>query len=230
MPYIRFSIQVDTEDVEPSRVIRKIDGTIFEYAEESDKEENIGNLHCYLVQPGFAAEKGETLCDAMDSINDSTMECYEAVFDPDTDEWSEPIQEMYSGGPMSADMLFIDMIELDEKHRGKGIGRAVVEQIIDTFGLHCGLVVCKPFPLQYAGWAEKYSASEQAKPEFEQNKSEAFGRVAKFWKECGFVPLPDSEFYGHSPELARQPNPDAAKANPVRVPRGRRRLMQNVRR
>jgi hypothetical protein len=30
MPYIRFSIQVDTEDEEPSRVIRKIDGTIFE--------------------------------------------------------------------------------------------------------------------------------------------------------------------------------------------------------
>jgi hypothetical protein len=76
MAYIRFSIQVDTEDVEPSRVIRKIDGTIFEYAEESDKKEHIGSLRCFLVQPGQAVEKGDSLCNAMDSISDTTMECY----------------------------------------------------------------------------------------------------------------------------------------------------------
>jgi hypothetical protein len=80
MPYIRFSIQVDTEDEEPSRVIRKIDGTVFEYAGESDKKEQIGNLQCFLVQPGLAFEKGESLYDAMDSISDATMECYEALF------------------------------------------------------------------------------------------------------------------------------------------------------
>jgi hypothetical protein len=117
MPYIRFSIQVDTEDEEPSRVIRKIDGTIFEYAEESDKEKNIGDLQCLLVQPSFAEEKGQSLCDAMDSISDETMECYDAVFDPDTDEWTDSVQELYSGGPISADLLFIDKIELDAKHR-----------------------------------------------------------------------------------------------------------------
>jgi len=61
MPYIRFSIQVDTEDEEPSRVIRKIDGAVFEYAGDSDKEEQIGTLKCFLVQPGLAADKEEPL-------------------------------------------------------------------------------------------------------------------------------------------------------------------------
>jgi GNAT superfamily N-acetyltransferase len=230
MPQIRFSIEVDTEDEEPSRVIRKIDGTVFEYAGESDKEKQIGNLQCFLVQPGLAAERGESLFEAMDSISDATMDCYEALFDPDTNEWSDSVQELYSGGPISPDLLFIDRVELDERHRGKGIGRDVVQGIIETFGLHCGLIVCKPFALQYEGWAETYSVAEQADPGFEKRESDAFGRVSKFWADCGFVQLPDSEFYAHSPELVRQPDPNVAKASPVRIPRGRRRLKQNVRR
>jgi GNAT superfamily N-acetyltransferase len=230
MPQIRFSIEVDTEDEEPSRVIRKIDGTVFECVGESDKEEKIGNLQCFLVQAGLAGEKGESLFEAMDSISDAAMECYEALFDPDTNEWSDSVQELYSGGPISPDLLFIDRVELDERHRGKGIGRAVVKEIIETFGLHCGLVVCKPFALQYEGWAETYSAAEQADLGFEKRKSAAFGRVSKFWADCGFVQLPDSEFYAHSPELLKQPDTNVAKASPVRIPRGRRRLNRNVRR
>ena len=50
-----------------------------------------------LVQPGLAAEKGASLFEAMDSISDATMECYEALFDPDTNEWSDSVQELYSG-------------------------------------------------------------------------------------------------------------------------------------
>jgi predicted GNAT family acetyltransferase len=134
MAQIRFSIQVDKEDEEPSRVIRKIDGTVFEYAGESDKEEQIGNLQCFLVQPGLAAEKGESLFEAMDSISAAAMECCEALFDPDTNEWSDSVQELYSGGPISPDLLFIDRVELDERHRGKGIGRDVVKGMIETLG------------------------------------------------------------------------------------------------
>ena len=74
----------------------------------------------------------------MDSISDTTMECYEALFDPETDEWSDSVQELYLGGPVSPDLLFIDRIELDERHRGKGIERDVVKGIIETFGLNCG--------------------------------------------------------------------------------------------
>jgi hypothetical protein len=36
-------IQVDIEDEEPRRVIRKIDGSVFEYVGESDREERMEN-------------------------------------------------------------------------------------------------------------------------------------------------------------------------------------------
>jgi len=42
MSHIRFSIQVDTEDNEPSRVVRRIEGAVYRYAGESDVEERIG--------------------------------------------------------------------------------------------------------------------------------------------------------------------------------------------
>lgn len=222
MPEIRFSIQVDTEDLEPSRVIRTIDGTVFECVGESDKEVRIGDLECFLVQPGLALEKGVSLFDAMDSITSETMECYEAIFDPDTDDWKDSIQEMYSGDLTGVDLLFISRVELGERYRGKGIGRSVVTEIIETFGLNCGLIVGKPFPLQYTGWLEKYSAAERAEPEFEKARSNAFSRVTKFWVDYGFVRLPDSEFYAICPGLITQPDPNARKVKPVRVLRGRK--------
>jgi len=226
MAHIRFSIQVDTEDEEPSRVVRRIEGTVYEYEGESDTEKQIGDLRCFLVQPGLAEEKQIHLFDAMDSINDETAECYEAVFDPATNDWNADIEDLYAGGPVGVDLLFIEQIRLNERHRGKGIGRNVVREIIETFGLQCGLVVCKPFPLEYSGWAEKYSAAQQAEPDFDRKKTVAFEGVRLFWQKCGFIQLPGSDFFAHCPGLLRQPDLDARKTSPVRVARGRRRLIR----
>jgi hypothetical protein len=92
MAHIRFSIQVDTEDEEPSRVVRRSEGTVFEYEGESDTEKQIGDLRCFLVQPGLAEEKQIRLFDAMDSISDETAECYEAVFDVATNDLNADIE------------------------------------------------------------------------------------------------------------------------------------------
>jgi hypothetical protein len=223
LPYIRFSIQVDTDDSEPSRVVPKIHGMVFDYAEGSEQEVKLGEVDAFLLLTALAAEKGESIFDAMDSISDATTECYGAVFDPNSDDWNSAVLDLYTGGPMSSDLLFIDRISLDEKYRGKGIGALVVRETIDTFGLHCGLVVCKPFPLQYSGWKENVPLGEQAKTDFEAQKTEAFARVAKFWSDLEFVKLPESDFYAYSPELSRQPDPDQLKSEQRRVVRGRRR-------
>jgi hypothetical protein len=147
-----------------------IEGTVYEYEGESDTEKQIGDLRCFLVQPGLAEEKQIHLFDPADSISDETAECYEAVFDLATNDWNADIEDLYAGGPVGVDLLFIEQIRLDDRHRGKGIGRNAVREIIETFGLQCGLVVCKPFQLEYSGWAEKYSAAQQAEPEFDRKK------------------------------------------------------------
>ena len=64
-----------------------------------------------------------------------------AVFDPLTSEWNSDIEDLYEGRPVGIDLVFIERVCLDESHRGKGIGKSVVREIIETFGLQCGLVV-----------------------------------------------------------------------------------------
>ena len=47
------------------------------------------------------------------------------------------------------DLLIIDCMEISPKFRGTGIGPIAVDRTIDIFGSACGLVACKPWPLQF---------------------------------------------------------------------------------
>ena len=221
---IRFTIEVDTEDLEPSRVITKIHGRVFQCDDEGEIEIAYGSLMAYLVLTGRAINERVDLFDAMDSIDATVYECYEAVFEPESDEWREAIRNFYDGGVLSRDVLFIASIELEEAFRKKGIGAEVVRETIATFGSHCGLVVCKPFPLQYSNWGDEEHAEMRKALGFEEQRVKAFDGVSRFWRKCGFVRLPQSEFFAYSPELSRQPNSEQSKITVIRVPRGRRKL------
>jgi hypothetical protein len=129
MPHIRFSILVDTEDEEPSRVVRRIEGTVYRYAGESDVEQQIGNLCCFLVQPGLAEEKDVSLFEAMDSISDETAECYESVFDPSTDGWNADIEELFWGGPIGSDLLFMTIFEIS----ASGGSTSSTSELVDSW-------------------------------------------------------------------------------------------------
>lgn len=96
MPHIRFTIQIDCDD-EPSRTVPAFHGDIFEYEEGSDVETRIGRIDGYLVMRGRCMDEGESLFDAMDSISSSTLECFEALFDPETGEWNRSVDNLHEG-------------------------------------------------------------------------------------------------------------------------------------
>jgi GNAT superfamily N-acetyltransferase len=166
MPHIRFTIQVDCEDEEPSRVVPAFRGEVFEYEEGSDEEFKIGRIDGYLVMRGRAMDDGESLFDAMDSISSSTLECFEALFDNETGEWNERVQSLYEHDIPGHDVVLIETIELEPDHRGKGIGAKVVRETIATLGSSCGLVACKPFALQYANWMDVDKKAMREQPWF----------------------------------------------------------------
>jgi len=225
IPYIRFTIKVDCDDPEPSRIIPGIYGEIFDPPggpNNPDKETKIGAIQAFLILRGRAMNTGESLFDAMDSISSSTMECYEALFRAPTDEWNKTVDALYEGDVTGSDVLFIDTIEMHAPFRGKGIGAQVVRGTIDTFASGCVLVVCKPFPLQYSNWEDEEHRAFRQRPDFEKKRLADFEKVAKFWRSLGFRKLPDSEFYAYAPGLLGQPDP-VSMTVPSRAPRGRRR-------
>jgi GNAT superfamily N-acetyltransferase len=213
MPHIRFTVQVECGNDEPSRVTPAFHGEIFERAEGSDEEIRIGRIDGYLVLRGRAIDEGEDLFDAMDSISSSTSECFEALFDHESGEWKESVESFYKHDIPGHDVLFIEEVELDPAYRGKGIGAQVVRETIATFGASCGLVMCKPFALQYANRIDEENAATQRQPGFEAKRLADFGKVMQFWVDLGFRNLPDSDFYVFSPRLTQQPAPTSGRVN-----------------
>jgi GNAT superfamily N-acetyltransferase len=211
MPHIRFTVQVDCENEEPSRILPAFHGEIFEYAGDSGQEIKIGRIDCHLVLRGRAMDEDVDLFVAMDSISSSTLECFEALFDPESHEWKESVASLYKYDVPGHDVLLIEAVELDPAYRGKSIGAQVVRETIATLGSSCGLVTCKPFALQYEGWTDEPNDSRQQLPGFEAKRLADFGKVEQFWTGLGFRNLPDSDFYVFAPRLVQQPAPPKSR-------------------
>ena len=213
MPHIRFTVQVDCENEEPSRVMPAFHGEIFENTDDSDREIHIGRIDGYLVLRGRAMDEGEDLFGAMDSISSSTSECFEALFDLESHEWKESVESLYRHDIPGHDVLFIEEVELDPAYRGKGIGAQVVRETIATLGSSCGLVACKPFALQYANWKDEKNEAARQEPGFEAKRLADFSKVEQFWTALGFRNLPDSDFCVFAPRLTQQPAPRHGRVN-----------------
>src|SRR6266851_1915843 len=100
MAFVRFTIQIDCEDSEPSRIVPHIEGEILDDPQEGSDEEfgqKIGHLHAYLVQRSRAISEGVSLFDAMDSISQALYDCYAALFEEPTAEWGKGVEKLYGG-------------------------------------------------------------------------------------------------------------------------------------
>jgi GNAT superfamily N-acetyltransferase len=227
MPHIRFNIHMDCGDPEPSRCTLHLDGEIFEFEDgEADadlQEIKIGKILATVLLRSRAMNEHESVLDVMDSIDDEHMECYEELFD-EHGEWKEAVESLY-GSITEHDVLFIRLVELDAAHRGKGVGAEVVRETIARFGSNCGLVTCKPFPLQYSHWNDDAHKAMREEPGFEKKRLAEFGRVENFWRKLGFNKLQGSDFFTYAPEFLQQPSGiNMLPPVPNRVPRGRRRV------
>lgn len=184
----------------------EVRGEISEFDEVSNADVKVGAIEIFLIMRNRAIDESVSLFEAMDSINDSVHELYTALFDHKTDEWNANIERMYKGEIWESDVLLIDRIQLDSNYRGHGIGAAVVRETIALFGSNCGLVVCKPFPLQYQGWQDEDKKHLREQPDFEQKRLADFAKVERFWSDLGFRKVPDSEIFAYCPQLIEQPS------------------------
>jgi hypothetical protein len=198
--YIRFTIEVTCGEEEPSRFVPRVEGEVFDFVgdEADEREVLVGRIGSYLVQRSRSFDEGESLFDAMDSIDQSVHDCYCALFDPKNDEWSASVLATYGDSIMSMDVLYIESIDLEAQFKSMDI-TPIVHETIATFGRHCGLV---------------------AHEELAEN--------AKVWTDIGFRKLTDSDFYTYAPELLHQESDEPVPSSSVswanRVRRGRRRL------
>src|SRR6185437_7168848 len=86
-------------------------------------------------------------------------------------------------------ILLLTRMEIKPEYRGHGAGLVAIRALIDVFGRGCGLVVCKPFPLQY-----KDEVAEADRKEFEK----ALEKLRKYWSRLGFQRVAETDLYALS--------------------------------
>jgi GNAT superfamily N-acetyltransferase len=165
----------------------------------------VGEIQLYLVDHARILNEKESLFDAMDDLSYETAECYDAIIDEDTGDWKEEVKGLIGEDAcFRHNILLINRVELDEKFRGRGVGKQVVEEIIKGFGSGCAVIACKPFPLQYIGYGRPEHEEKRKAPGYEQIRLKAFAKVERFWKKQEFRKLPSSDHWVWIEKTARK--------------------------
>jgi hypothetical protein len=167
--------------------VHSILGKISAKSEDRGNEEDVGYIKASLVQFGEAMDHGISTERLGDGIDGNIAEYWELLFDLDTGCWKEEVQDEYEA--TGCDLLIIDCIEISPKFRGTGVGPIAVGRIIDIFGPVCGLVACKPWPLQFTpAFARDRKALNRLKAP-SVGRDEAIRKPRAYWSRLGFWPL-----------------------------------------
>jgi hypothetical protein len=191
---IEFAVRASLhEEYVEADFVHSILGKISATSEDRRDEEDVGYIKASLVQFGEAMDHGIGTERLGDGIDGNIAEYWELLLDLDSGCWKEEVQDEYEAS--GCDLLIIDCMEISPKFRGTGIGPIAVDRTIDIFGPVCGLVACKPWPLQFTpAFARDRKALNRLKAPG-VGQGEAVRRLRAYWSRLGFWPRGETGIY-----------------------------------
>jgi hypothetical protein len=152
-----------------------------------------GKISASLVQFGEALDHGVSAERVGDGISGDISEYWEHLFDAETGYPKQEIQNEFE--VVDLDLLIIDYVAIYPEYRGLRVAESAIHRTIDIFGAGCGLVACKPWPLQFApSVADDQDALKRlALPHV--SKGEAIRKLRSYWSRLGFWPLGNTGIY-----------------------------------
>jgi GNAT superfamily N-acetyltransferase len=181
------------EEYVDSDFIHSILGRIFAKRQDEGDEEEAGHIRASLVQFGEAMDYGISAERLGDGIDGNIAEYWERLFDLDSGYWKEEIQGEYE--VLECDLLIIDCVEVYPNFRGQGIGPSAIDRTIDLFGAGCGLVACKPWPLQFTPAYTRDSKALRRLKAPSVGRDEAIRKPRAYWSRLCFWPLGETGIY-----------------------------------
>ena len=115
---IEFAVQASLhEDYVDTDFVHSILGKISAMSEDRGDKEDVGYIKASLVQFGEAMDHGISTERLGDGIEGSIAEYWELLFDLETGDWKEEVQDEYEAS--GCDLLIIDCMEISPKFRGR---------------------------------------------------------------------------------------------------------------
>jgi hypothetical protein len=191
---IEFAVRASLhEEYIEADFVHSILGKISAKSEDRRDQEDVGYIKGSLVQFGEALDHGISTERLGDGIDRNIAEYWELLFDSDIGFWKEEVQDEYAAS--GCDLLIIDCMEISPKFRGTGIGPIAIDRTFDIFGPVCGLVACKPWPLQFTpAFARDRKALNRLKAPG-VGRAEGVRKLRAYWSKLGFWPLGETGIY-----------------------------------
>lgn len=200
--YVSISLEIDAPTIrhEPEDWIVSIKTVITQLADD-DQSVNVGTIRAFLVQVAQAQTDGLfTTYEVVDSYYETAY--YLGLLERGS--WTEYVQEHFDA--VCQDLLVLDRIEILPEYRGRGIGLLALRALIDLFSQQCGLVVCKPFPLQFEGFRAANGTALPRTKDKEKAFQQARRKLIRYWSRLGFRTIPQSDILALDPAY-RMPSP-----------------------
>jgi hypothetical protein len=179
-------------EVEPHEFISSYQGVI--RAEGDDGVlHRVGRAHAFRVHMGLAANQGEFLLDVFDAHSQPMCDLYAALFDPETDYFTEDIVRQFKA--MDSDLLILDYIVLHPRWRGLKLGLLAARKMVDLLGGGCGLVVSHIAPLRPDA-SDMLRVPKAWLPR--QKTAEAVRKLRRYFRQMGFERIGRTCYYGLS--------------------------------
>jgi len=189
---VEFVLRADLHESVETDFIHSIAGRIIAEP-ESRRREDVGRIAASLVQFGEALDHGISAERLGDGISGDISEYWEHLFDVETGYPKEEIQNEFEA--VDLDLLIIDYVAIYPEFRGLRIGESAIHRAMDIFGTGCGLVACKPWPLQFTpSVANDPEALKRLAPP-NVGKSEALRALRSYWSRLGFWPHGNTGIY-----------------------------------
>ncbi len=154
---ITFTIETPFDLEDTTAYFTRIKGELFCYASEEDETTvYAGFLELYIIDIFGAQSHDHDLFELFDQTQES-FECYELLFDPETDELNEPFLDQFEDAT-GANILLLHRLEVLPAFRSHKLGLRAINRALDLFGNGCGYAVLKAMPLQF----EAHDAAERA--------------------------------------------------------------------
>jgi len=189
---IEFVLRAGLHEPAETDFVHSITGRIIA---ESDArgEQDAGNIRASLVQFSEALDHGISEERLGDGISGDIAEYGEHLFDPETGHPKEKIQNEFE--TVDLDLLIIDYIVIHPEFRGLRIAEFAIHRMIDIFGTACGLVACKPWPLQFTPSIanDPKALKRLALPDV--SEGEAIRKLRSYWSRLGFWPIRNTGIY-----------------------------------
>ena len=157
----------------------------------------VGRVHAYRVHMGLAANQGESLFDVFDAHSHPMHDLYAALFDPETDFFTEAIIRQFEA--IDSDLIILDYVVLHPRWRGLRLGLLAARRLVDLLGSGCGLLVSHIAPLRHeAHKMLRMPRSWLPRHDSDEDRKRAVVKLRRYFRQMGFERIGRSCYYGLS--------------------------------